>query len=456
MNGVDVAIVGAGLSGLSAAHRLRAQGIENIVIIEARGNAGGRAWRELYGDHLVISRGGAWVGPSQQSVLEMAAAYGIETFPAVPDVLRDEYRVRGEVVERVRDAEVAAVARPDEVRVVYDEFARIVDGIDRHRPWDSPAAADLDGITLRTWISERVGDDPDLKDLVEEMFIRPIGMSPAEVSVLSVAAYFAGSGGVVAHDEGAVLERVVGGAGRIVDSLADDFRPVLRTSCPVRQITWDEHGAELYIDGETVRAARVIVAMSPSNAAQIDFSPLLPRRRRQLQDGWLQPGLIKTSFVYDEPFWWADGLTGRAVVDAPGRFTMRDDSPSDGRYGILVGFSYPSAGSSSLTLEADSDDRGTRTKLMLDAIVELFGERAADPQVVVETDWGSEPWIGGCIGLPRAGVLSAYGSTLREPVGVLHWAGTETATDWPNHLNGAVQAGQRAADEVVELLRSYD
>lgn len=37
---------------------------------------------------------------------------------------------------------------------------------------------------------------------------------------------------------------------------------------------------------------------------------------------------------------------------------------------------------------------------------------------------------------------------LREPVGKLYFAGTETATEWSGYMEGAVQAGERAAREV--------
>ncbi len=50
------------------------------------------------------------------------------------------------------------------------------------------------------------------------------------------------------------------------------------------------------------------------------------------------------------------------------------------------------------------------------------------------------------------GTLTAYGSTLREPVGRIHWAGTETATVFAGYMDGAVRSGERAAAEVVELL----
>lgn len=41
---------------------------------------------------------------------------------------------------------------------------------------------------------------------------------------------------------------------------------------------------------------------------------------------------------------------------------------------------------------------------------------------------------------------------LREPVGRLYFAGTETASEWSGYMEGAVQAGERAAREVLITL----
>ena len=45
--------------------------------------------------------------------------------------------------------------------------------------------------------------------------------------------------------------------------------------------------------------------------------------------------------------------------------------------------------------------------------------------------------------------MTTFGSTLREPCGRIHWAGTETATEWAGYLDGALQSGIPAAKEVV-------
>ena len=49
-------------------------------------------------------------------------------------------------------------------------------------------------------------------------------------------------------------------------------------------------------------------------------------------------------------------------------------------------------------------------------------------------------------------IATHLGRHLLEPVGRIHWAGTETATEFPNEIEGALSAGERAADEVLAAL----
>jgi len=83
-------------------------------------------------------------------------------------------------------------------------------------------------------------------------------------------------------------------------------------------------------------------------------------------------------------------------------------------------------------------------------LVEFFGPQAATVQEYVELDWSEEAWTRGCYGAHfPCGVWTQYGPALREPVGRIHWAGTETATVYVGYMDGALQSGARAASEVV-------
>ena len=61
-----------------------------------------------------------------------------------------------------------------------------------------------------------------------------------------------------------------------------------------------------------------------------------------------------------------------------------------------------------------------------------------------------EPRRPGGIAGPAA--WSANGARLRQPVGRIHWAGTETSTYWNGYMDGAVRSGERAAEEVLDEL----
>src|SRR5438094_722994 len=78
---VDVAVIGAGLSGLTAARELRKRGV-SVCVVEARDRAGGRTLDVPIGGGHVVEGGGQWVGRTQTRVLALAKDLGVETYPS--------------------------------------------------------------------------------------------------------------------------------------------------------------------------------------------------------------------------------------------------------------------------------------------------------------------------------------------------------------------------------------
>jgi monoamine oxidase len=155
--------------------------------------------------------------------------------------------------------------------------------------------------------------------------------------------------------------------------------------------------------------------------------------------------VIKCQAIYDRPFWRDDKLTGQAVGDFdPVRVTF-DNSPPDGRPGVLLGFIE---GQQARIWGRRS--KRARRAAVLESLTAYFGPQAASPRRYVEKRWSEEVWTRGCYeGFAPPGVLLDYGRALREPFRRIHWAGTETATWWTGYMDGAVESGQRAAAEVL-------
>ena len=76
----DVAIIGAGLSGLSAARALRDAGAR-VIVLEARDRVGGRILNESIAENVVVEVGAQWTGPGQRRLIALADELGVRRFP---------------------------------------------------------------------------------------------------------------------------------------------------------------------------------------------------------------------------------------------------------------------------------------------------------------------------------------------------------------------------------------
>ena len=214
---------------------------------------------------------------------------------------------------------------------------------------------------------------------------------------------------------------------------------------PVRRIVQGSSLVTIESDRLTIRAKRVIVAVPPALAARIDYEPILPFQRDQLTQRYGQGTLTKVAAVYPKPFWRDAGLNGFAISPNGPISATFDDSPPGGEPGVVFGF----VGGDDARRYA-SMSPASRRAAVLDQLAGFFGSRARKPTAFFETTWAGEQWTRGCpVGIPATGTLLAYGSRLRESVGRIHWAGTETSDYWNGYMDGAVRSGERAAAEVL-------
>jgi monoamine oxidase len=450
----DVAIVGAGLAGLTAARRLVAAG-RSVVVLEARDRVGGRTLNANLGGGHVTELGGQFIGPTQDRIAALAKAVGVPTF-ATYNAGQDVSSFAG---RRGLYPATPGIPTDPDITTILDPILKL-DQLSRsvpvESPWTARRAAEFDRQTLEDYKVANVSNP--IGAAAFDLACRVIwGAEPRELSLLYALAYIAGVGNartpgsfvrLITTPNGAQESRFVGGSQLVSERVADRLGRRVVLGTPVRRIVQDADGVRVIASGLTVSAERAIVTVPPVLALDIAFSPALPQSKTRLLRG-LRPGAtIKAEAVYPRPFWRDAGLSGQGIGDAPVAATF-DNSPQDGSIGVLMGFIVGAPARRHRGLPA-----AQRRAEALASFAGYVGDAARTPTAYVEKDWTDDRWTKGC---PTAhtppGILRRYGPALRRATGRVHWAGSETSTFWQGYMDGAVRSGERAADEALGALR---
>ncbi|MDR6168818.1 putrescine oxidase [Microbacterium arborescens] len=446
----DVAIVGAGAAGLTAANDLRKAGL-SVVVLEARDRVGGRLWTDEI-DGAMLELGGQWVSPDQHALIDTLADLGLETYTRYRD--GDSVYVGPDGQARRFRGEMFPVA-PETERVIDEITARLdamVAEIDPDRPWAHEKAAEWDRISWDAWLRQQTDDDEAVRNLA---FATGSAMltKPTHTFSLLQSLLMAASAGSYSHlvDADFILDkRVVGGLQQVPLRLAERLGEDVLLAQPVRSIEYSDAGAVVRTDDVTVRARHVVLALAPVLYNRISFSPPLPRLKHQMHQHFSMGFVIKVHAVYDRPFWREQGLSGTAFSPYELSHEAYDNTNHGDERGTLVGFVSDQNADDLFRLSADE-----RRERILESLSHYYGPEAKNPIVYYESDWGSEEWTRGAYAASfDLGGLTRYGAEQLELVAPLHVACSDLAGLGYQHVDGAIRMGHRVADEILEADRA--
>uniref|UniRef100_A0A8C7CNU7 Amine oxidase n=1 Tax=Oncorhynchus kisutch TaxID=8019 RepID=A0A8C7CNU7_ONCKI len=416
-------------SGLSAAKLLKEKGLSPVVL-EARDRVGGRTFTVQNEQTKYVDLGGAYVGPTQNRILRLAKECGVKTYK-VNEEERLVHYVKGKSYPF--KGSFPPMWNPFAL-MDYNNLWRKMDEmgseIPREAPWKAPHAEEWDKMTMKQ-LFDKICWTSSARRFATLFVNVNVTSEPHEVSALWFLWYVKQCGGtmrIFSTTNGGQERKFLGGSSQISECMAKELGERVKMESPVYKI--DQTGDMVEVETlnkETYKAKYVIVATPPGLNLKMHFNPELPPLRNQLIHRVPMGSVIKCIVYYRENFWRKKGYCGTMVIEeeeAPIGLTL-DDTKPDGTVPAIMGSTH---NFSFLTNPQPS---------------------LSQPVHYEEKNWCEEEYSGGCYtAYFPPGILTQYGKVLREPVGRLYFAGTETATEWSGYMEGAVQAGERAAREV--------
>jgi len=291
------------------------------------------------------------------------------------------------------------------------------------------------------------------KETYSTIFTSLMGVEMEEVSLAYFLSFLRTGGGyssLMDTKGGAQEDRIQGGVQQLLEKIVEKYispKDVFLNE-PITKIK--QTGNQVLLTSKTGRhfQANHCICTVPLHAQhKISFDPPLPYARQQMSLRTRMGSMTKVIIAYKKPFWRDLGFSGEIIsVDGPVSLYL-ENTQENNQLPSLIGFI---CGKHSREFRNKPKDRKAA---VIAQLLNIFGSQALDFVDYIDKDWAEESYINGCFfSVMSVGVLSKYGHILREPFGLIHFAGTETAKTWMGYYEGAIESGYRVAKEVEQLL----
>lgn len=458
-----IVIVGAGLAGLTCAYRLKQSGFIS-TIYEAADRVGGRCWtrRGYFNEGQIVECGGELIDTCHKEIQELAKELGLEldhlikaeptgTQPfyffdgcnySLKDVIKDFIKIFPKLQKDLKEAGETTLYHCYTERGFELDHMSIVDYINDIVPGGIHSRF---GKLLAMAYTIEYGADASKQSALNLLYL--LGFAQREHFQM--------------YGDSDECFHIRGGNDQLPDILANNLNGQIRFNSRLKKIELDgQNEVRLVIQNDQkeweVLADKVILAVPISILRTIDYESASFRPLKKLAIEELGMGVnTKLHVQFISRFWNKLGNNGETFADTGYQQTFESSRAQPGRSGILVNFTGGETAAKQFAVTNDKIAETTRK--FLDKLNPVLSESISNWNGLATVDhWLSNQWTKGSYSYWKVGQYTKFAGILGKREGNIFFAGEHTSIKWLGYLNGAVESGERAAQEVIKDIESHN
>jgi monoamine oxidase len=458
---VRIAVVGAGLAGLTCAYRLQQAGYTADVYEAHPSRVGGRCWTiRSFADGQLAEHGGELIDQGHQAMRQLAGELGFtldNLLQAQPKGTEDFFYVNG--------AKYPYSQLLVDLNGMYQKLHMDVSAASYPTLWNlyTQRGWELDHMSIIQWLDETIpngGSKSNLGRVLDLAYNIEYGAECSEQSALNLIYLLGYRGQGQFRIFGASNEKyhVKGGNDQVANELGRRLGGQIKPDHVLTAIKKNSGGSFTltFANGATSRTTtvdHVVLAIPFSmlrsvNYSKAGFEPLKVTAIKELPMGTNS----KLHVQFKDRFWYGAKNNGNSYADTGYQSTWEVTRAQSGTKGILVDYTGGKIGASFGTGTPEERAQQFITQLApLFPGINIPSHRGGGAPTV--DFWATYPWTKGSYSYWKVGQYTKFSGMEKERQGNCHFAGEQTSQDFQGYLNGAVETGERAADEILGDLK---